>query len=96
MAEGGDGYLLGLGCESRGPRGLESSSYNGHLLPLAGPAEATCLAGYRNLRPGPPERAGDTGQRIGQRAACGLGAVLASYLHGECLPVLQMRRAVLS
>lgn len=88
MAEGGDGYLLRLVGDSRGPRGLESSSYNGRLLPLAGPAEVTCLARYRNLRPGPPERAGDPGQHLGQRAACGLRAVLASYLHGECLPVL--------
>jgi hypothetical protein len=88
MAEGGDGYLLWLGFESRGPRGLASSSCNGRLLPLAGPAEVTCLAGYRNLRPGPPERAGDPGQHLGQRAACGLGAVLACYLHGKCAPVL--------
>lgn len=90
MAEGGDG------CESRGPRGLASSSYSGRLLPLAGPAEIARPAGYRNLRPGPAEPAGDTGERVGQRAACGLGAVLASDLHGECSPVLPVRPAALS
>jgi hypothetical protein len=64
------------------------------LLPAAGPAEDVCLAEYRNLRPGPPERAGDSGQPVRQRAACGLRAVLPAYLHGEWAPVLQIGSAV--
>lgn len=93
-AEGGEGTLGWLGRESRNPAvwGWESGSYRARLLPAAGPAEAPCLAGRRHLRPGPPERAGDPGQRAGQRAACGLGAVLPSHLHGECRPRPQAAR----
>lgn len=76
--------IFTLGVRAQAARGLESNSYWGRFLPLAGSAEVTCLEGCSNLRPDPPECAGDTSQRVGQRAACGLGAVLASYLHGEC------------
>lgn len=79
----------GLGLRAGAPLSeARRAVLTGSSSSLAGPSEVTRLAGYCHLRPGSPERAGDPGQRVGQRAARGLGAVLPSYLHCECSSAL--------
>lgn len=93
----GMAIFSGLGVTAAVPEAWRAILNHGRLLPLAGPAEVARLAGYGNLRPGPAERAGDTGQRVGQRAARGFRAVLSFYLHGKCslaCPLDEARRVV--
>lgn len=82
---GGDGDpTAGLGAEERS-RNLALSL--GRPFSAAGPTEVASFAEHRHLRPSSSERARDTGQRAGQRAASGLRAVLPAYLHGERGPL---------
>ena len=78
------GSHSGLGAEER-PRNPALSL--GYPFSPAGPAEVACFAEHRHLRPSSSERARDTGQRAGQRAASSLRAVLPAYLHGERGPL---------